>query len=317
MGKLWGFGTSAIDFRIITADYGDNYRDKLLAQHTFCLGGGAVSNCLVQASRLGGKVGWLGKLGDDILADKIIDMLESENINCSYVIRTKEECSPFNIAIYAGEQKRRIGGFLLPNSLATLKEKDLNLFINPMSADDWLAIEIGEIPVRHCIALAQKAKHRGVHIALDVDLDPIMQCCSNKDEINKLFKYADLLIPNINSLSTLYKENNPVSLCNVLYEKYRVPVVVTAGSSGAYYVDKNGQHGHQPAMPVEAKDTVGAGDAFHGGLLYALTEGKSLSDSVLLGTACAAINCTVFGAREGMPNMEQVEKEFKLYGKLQ
>jgi len=316
MGKLWGFGTSAIDFRIITADYGVNYRDKLLAQQTLCMGGGAVANCLVQVSRLGGKVGWIGKLGDDLLADKIICMLESEGINCSYVIRDKEEFSPFNVAIYSGEQKRRVGGFLLPNSLAKVSDENINYFISPMSSGDWLAIEIGEIPIEACVRLAQKAKQRGVHIALDVDLDPIMQCQSTKEEIDKLLGCADLLIPNINSLATLFKENNPVSLCNELYEKYCVPVVITVGSDGVYYIDENGQYRHQPAMPVEVKDTVGAGDAFHGGLLYAITEGKTLSDSVLLGTACAAINCTAYGAREGMPNIKQVVKEIELYGKL-
>ncbi len=315
MSKLWGFGTSAIDFRIITADYGIDYRDKLLAQQTICMGGGAAANCLVQASRLGGNVGWIGKLGNDIIADKIIEMLESENINCSHIIRTKEECSPFNVAIYSGEQKRRVGGFLLPNSLSKVNDDDLDYFIKPMSAGDWLAIEIGEIPVKYCIALAQKAKQHGVHIALDVDLDPIKQCQSNKEEIDKLFKCADLLIPNINSLSSVYNESNPVSLCNILYEEYRVPVVITAGSDGAYYIDDDGQHGHQSAMPVEVKDTVGAGDAFHGGLLYAISDGKALSDAVLLGTACAALNCTVFGAREGMPDINQVTKEIKLYGK--
>lgn len=316
MSKLWGFGSSAIDFRIITADYGIDYRDKLLAQQTICMGGGAVSNCLVQVARLGGKSGWIGKLGDDLLGDKIVDMLEGENVDCSYVIRSNEECSPFNVAIYAGEQKRRVGGFLIPNSLAKLNDKDLEFFIKPMLSTDWLAIEIGEIPVEYCIKLAKKAKKHGVHIALDVDLDPIMQCRSTIEEIYEMFKCTDLLIPNINSLSSLFKENDPVKLCKVLYEKYCVPVVMTAGSDGAYYIDESGYLGHQPAMPVNVTDTVGAGDAFHGGLLYAITEGKTLSYSVLIGTACAAINCMAQGARGGMPDMKQVIKEIELYGKL-
>ncbi len=311
MKKLWGFGTGAVDFRIITADYGENYRDKLVAQQILSLGGGAAANCLVQASRLGGRVGWIGKLGRDRVGEQVVELLTSEGVDCSNVVYSQTEASPFNLAVYAGEGRRRIGGFLLPNSLATLTDEEICGFAEAMRVGDWLMIEIGEIPVSHCITLARLAKERGVNIALDVDLDPVFQCKATAEEVKQLFSLADLLIPNINSLKSMYDIKEPEILCKTLFLDYNAPVVITAGDKGAYFVDKGGELRHSKALEVQVADTVGAGDAFHGGLLYGLTCDKTLMEAVNIGTACAAINCTVFGAREGMPDLAGLEKEME------
>ena len=311
MGKLWGFGTAAVDFRITTADYGEGYKDKLLAQDIGCFGGGAAANCLVQSARLGCAVGWLGKLGHDTIAQRIIALLGSEGVDCRHVVYSDTETSPFNVAIYAGEQKRRVGGFLLPNALSSLTDDELQGFAAAMTAGDWLAIEIGEIPLISCLRLAQLARECGVKVALDVDLDPIRQCGGDRETVAALLAAADLLIPNVCALRSLYDETDPAVLCRLLYAQYGVPTVITAGGDGAYYVDRGGQLAHQAALPTDVKDTVGAGDAFHGGLLCGLSEGRPLDEAVLLGTVCGALNCAAFGAREGMPDRAGVQAFLK------
>jgi sugar/nucleoside kinase (ribokinase family) len=125
MAVVYGFGSAAVDFRIRTADYGDLYKDKLLAQTWAEMGGGAVANFLSQVSRLGVKTAFLGKLGNDVIGKRIIELLEKENVDCSGIIVSDEFCSPFNVAVYSGLEMRRRGGFLIPNSLAKLTEEDI------------------------------------------------------------------------------------------------------------------------------------------------------------------------------------------------
>ncbi|MBQ4298376.1 MAG: carbohydrate kinase, partial [Clostridia bacterium] len=72
MATVYGFGTAAVDFRIRTADFGDLYKDKLLAQTCAEMGGGALANFLSQVSRLGGRTAFLGKLGRDPMGEKIV-----------------------------------------------------------------------------------------------------------------------------------------------------------------------------------------------------------------------------------------------------
>lgn len=60
------------------------------------------------------------------------------------------------------------------------------------------------------------------------------------------------------------------------------------GEEGAVYADCEGHKGVCRAMKVDVKDTTGAGDSFCAGVASGLTYGKSLQDSVEIGTRLAA-----------------------------
>lgn len=71
--------------------------------------------------------------------------------------------------------------------------------------------------------------------------------------------------------------------------KAEIPaLVVTMGEEGAVYADCEGHKGVCRAMKVDVKDTTGAGDSFCAGVASGLTYGKSLQDSVEIGTRLAA-----------------------------
>lgn len=298
--KIFGFGTAAIDFRITTAEMGSGYKEKLLAQKTEVFGGGATANCLVQVVRLGGNAYWLGKLGDDWIAKKILEQLEREGIRCSGAIQDPDSCSPFNVAIYAGENKRRIGGFLLPNSLSNLKKEDIEVFCSQIEEGNWIIVEIGEVPLDWTLEFCMAAKACSAKIMIDVDLDPIRQCLGSNEIIQRIFNCAEILVPNRSTVEPMYPDLPPGKLVEKMAREYGTIVVVTAGEDGAYYSRQGSSFVHKQAVQVEVVDSVGAGDAFHGGLLFALSEGLSLEDAVELGVRCGTENCKAFGARTGM-----------------
>lgn len=70
-------------------------------------------------------------------------------------------------------------------------------------------------------------------------------------------------------------------------------MVVTLGSRGAVYADRNGDSGFFPAHKVTVRDTTGAGDAFCAGVAMGLTYGKNMRESVEIGTRLAASVITV------------------------
>ena len=70
-------------------------------------------------------------------------------------------------------------------------------------------------------------------------------------------------------------------------------MVVTLGSRGAVYADRNGDRGFFPAHKVTVRDTTGAGDAFCAGVAMGLTYGKNMRESVEIGTRLAASVITV------------------------
>jgi ribokinase len=82
-------------------------------------------------------------------------------------------------------------------------------------------------------------------------------------------------------------------------------VVVTMGAAGAVAVWAAGAL-RVPAFPVEAIDTVGAGDAFSGGLAACLAGGAPIEDALLVASAAGGLTCTRRGAVDAMPTRVEV-----------
>jgi sulfofructose kinase len=83
-------------------------------------------------------------------------------------------------------------------------------------------------------------------------------------------------------------------------------VVVTRGDRGCEVWTSEACFA-APGLQVQAVDTTGAGDAFHGGFIYAMLEGWDLGRVATFANAVAAINCQTLGGRRGLPTLDQVE----------
>jgi sugar/nucleoside kinase (ribokinase family) len=81
---------------------------------------------------------------------------------------------------------------------------------------------------------------------------------------------------------------------------------VTKGGAGAWWLHQ-GRGGHEKAFPVEAIDTLGAGDVYHGAFALALGEGQDLAAARRFSAAAAALKCLRFGGIAGSPARSEVE----------
>jgi sulfofructose kinase len=82
-------------------------------------------------------------------------------------------------------------------------------------------------------------------------------------------------------------------------------LVVTMGDQGASALDGD-RYYHEPAFPVHAVDTTGAGDVFRGGFIYALVHGQPIDEALRIANAAAAVSCTRLGALNGVPTLAEV-----------
>jgi pseudouridine kinase len=89
-----------------------------------------------------------------------------------------------------------------------------------------------------------------------------------------------------------YSEKTPEELRDIIgtnVNKANIPaMIVTIGERGAVYATMDGEKGICPARNVQVKDTTGAGDAFCAGVSIGLTYGKTMAESVEIGTHLAA-----------------------------
>ena len=87
-------------------------------------------------------------------------------------------------------------------------------------------------------------------------------------------------------------------------------VLITLGGRGVYIATKEKRE-IIPAYHVEAIDTTGAGDAFNGGLVAALAEGKDLWEAAGFANALAAVAVQRLGTTPAMPTREEIEQFIK------
>jgi sulfofructose kinase len=80
---------------------------------------------------------------------------------------------------------------------------------------------------------------------------------------------------------------------------------VTLGDQGYSWREQSGE-GHVPAFSVNATDTTGAGDAFHGTFALLLAEGVAVGTRVRMAAASAALKCTRLGSRAGLPSRSEL-----------
>ena len=78
-------------------------------------------------------------------------------------------------------------------------------------------------------------------------------------------------------------------------------VAVTLGSDGVVWSDDESPR-RTPAYPVEAVDTLGAGDVFHGAFALGVAQGRPIDDIVRWSAASAAVKCSRAGGRVGFPS---------------
>ena len=304
--KLYGFGSACVDYRIHIPDMGKNYTDKVMADDIVELGGGACANCLVQAARLGGDCTYLGKLGQDPQSDAIKKLLSDEKVSIELQKAGKSTLSPMNIAVYKGVENIRLGGYLLPNSLGSITCEEAAKLAAKMEEGSSVMVEIGEIPLKSVLIFMKVAAKKDIRIFVDVDLDPVKQCRAPFELFEEILTYADVIIPNYNAVRDLYKVNNRSYLAAHLSVKLKKTVIVTAGDRGVYYCENGNGAKHILADDIKVNDTVGAGDSFHGSLMYAMAIGCDIEESIRFAIKCSQLTCMGYGSRASMPYMPEV-----------
>jgi ribokinase len=101
--------------------------------------------------------------------------------------------------------------------------------------------------------------------------------------------------------------SGPTSFCRAVARKFAVATIVTLGRRGAVATIGNVRH-VVPAPPIDAVDTVGAGDAFVGSLACALDAGASWRVALARAVAAGSLACSAHGAQSALPARTAIER---------
>ena len=159
------------------------------------------------------------------------------------------------------------------------------------------------------------AQYKVIDIAhaagVKVVLNPAPACEIPEDVIGKI----DIVTPNETEAQVLTgvevkTREDAERAAKVFFDKGVKNVVITMGALGAFASD--GQKSELlPRLKVDAIDSTGAGDAFNGGFLMALSEGKDLFTALRYGNATGALSVTKLGTAPAMPHRAEIDAMVK------
>jgi sugar/nucleoside kinase (ribokinase family) len=269
---------------------------KTQAQAFFSVNGGCAANAAVAIARLGGRATLAGPLGgpagEDSNGDRVLAALAREGVDCSGCVRVSGIASPLSAIFIDARGERMIVTYRDARIANTIPADPIGLIA---SADAVLADNRYPDFVRPVL---QASRTRGITTVLDADKPTAL------DE--DLFQIATHVIFSGECLrATTGIENLAAGLASVaaMTEAF---LAVTDGPRDVLWLEGR-ELRRSPVFPVNAIDTLGAGDAFHGAFTLALAEGYDVVAALRFAAAAAGLKCTRLGGSTGAPTRAEVE----------
>jgi len=262
--------------------------EKIRSFDHFTVGGGMAANASVAAARLGAATSFWGRGGEDAAGHEMRDALAREGIDVR------------NFRLFAGGRSS-VSGILVDAS----GERQIVNFRGSFPVEaDWLPLDdvAGASAVladprwpEGAVALFGKARAVGVPTILDADM-------ADADVFERLLPLTDHAVFSEPALTAFLGSASDDTLKQIT--RYRCPIAaVTRGHAGVswYEGDKLNRRG---AYAIDAVDTTGAGDVFHGAYAFAIGGALGVADAMSFASAAAAIKCTRASGRSGIPTFD-------------
>lgn len=282
MKRVVGLGANVLD-TLIRCQRFPTEDKKTRAEEIVRVGGGPVGNALVVMSRLGVKSEVIGAFADDAEGKQILSELRSFGVLTDRATILSGKSSFVSYILLSEEAQSRTCLY----DRGTVDDDPANLNLTAIDSADILHLDGNHM--KSALCAAKYAKEKGVKVSLDAG--------GVYAGIEELLPFVDILVPSAEFAMALTKAPDAKSAIKKLFETYAPDIlVVTDGANGGYYCE-GGKIFHYDSIRVEAKDTNGAGDTFHGAFIAAYLDGMGVADACRFASAVAAYKCQFVGAR--------------------
>lgn len=262
--------------------------------------GGSPFNTAVALGRLGIDTGFLGGISTDFFGDMLISHLENNHVDSSYIFRSQ---APTSLAFVSPETKEKETSyqFYMDDTAATLLRPDDIPRSFPSSVEALLfgSTALATEPIATTlINLMQKESGRRL-ITLDPNIRPslISDPETFRDRFSTFLECADVVKISLSDIAWLFPSTNWRDFSQMCLGHGVSVVFVTDGGTGAWGVTNKHQI-FSESKRINIKDSIGAGDSFHAGMLTQLSRLEKLS-SASIGTLTVSNleDCLHFGSR--------------------
>ncbi|WNS79072.1 ribokinase [Domibacillus sp. DTU_2020_1001157_1_SI_ALB_TIR_016] len=285
---------------VATTDQYPVHGDTVLGHSMQMFSGGKGANQATACAKLGKQVQLIGAVGRDAFGQEVIRTLTENNVDISLLTYTESQAT--GCALVTIDKTAENTMLVIKGANDELREEDIIGKFKDVEAGSVLLIQM-EIPSKTILQAVKLAKEKEMFVILD----PAPAAGVTIEAL----QYADVITPNaqetyeltgikIDSIESAYKAG--------VYFDHQLGVsnsIIKLGSKGALVYQKGKTFFVDP-IPVQAVDTVGAGDSFAGALACAVAEGEALESAAQFAAVVAAMKVTKPGAQKGLPTLEEV-----------
>lgn len=275
---------------------------------------GAETNVAIGLARLGLRVGWGSRLGDDSFGHYLLASMQAEGVDCSHVQCVSGEKTGMMLKGRVLDGSDPPTEYYRAGSAASRMGHE---HVDPawlQGARHMHATGVFAAISRNCLEASRHAMQRmrasGRTVSFDPNLRPALwpSIEAMRTTINALAAEAHWVFPGLAEGRLLTGEETPEAIARFYLDQGARIVAIKLGDRGAWFTDGT-QSSQVAAWPVDrVVDTVGAGDGFAVGVISGLLEGLPLEQAVTRGVWIGARAVQVLGDTEGLPTRAQLQK---------
>jgi sulfofructose kinase len=282
-------GHAAYDL-IFCVDHHPAADEKSFASSLVSGGGGPACSASVAAARLGCKAAFAGYLGKDFHGEKQFRQLNEEGVITDYIVRG-DSPTPLSVILVKSDGARSVINYKGDTRILNRDSIDFG------GCRPEVILFDGHEPL-----LSEKL----LGIAQKQSIPTVLDAGSVHPGTRALIRKVDYVVASQRFAADYTGESREEPALKKLGAECSC-VVITLGKKGLVW-KKAGETGHLPAFPVNAVDTTGAGDAFHGAFAAGLVMGKEWNDLHTFASAAGALCCTGYGGSLSMPRLQEVNE---------
>lgn len=271
--------------------------------------GGAESNVAIGVARLGGSAAWIGRVGDDVAGRRIVRELRAEGVLVRAQVDSdagtgammKSEIAPGRTAV----QYWRTGS---AGSRLARTDVDVDLVSAAQLVHvTGITAALSASARDAVVAAIDAASQADVPVSFDVNHRPSLWRGSDPRPLyRELAASARFVFAGRDEGALLVGEGSDEEIVDRLAARGTTTVALKLGAEGTIVLHE-GQLIRQPAIPIDPRDTVGAGDAFVAGFLAEWMRAEPIEDCVRSAVSAGAFACLGWGDWESLPDRRQLD----------
>ncbi len=271
--------------------------------------GGAELNFAIGCARLGLKSKWASRLGGDEFGRVIYNFARGEGVDMSDVQFVKDYPTSLNFKEIREDGSGKTFYYRYQSPILTMEPEDITeemfegIDVIHLSGV-FLAIDPKNLLIAQQVL--KLAKQLGIPVSFDPNIRlKLWSLEQAQAAYMEIFPYVDILLTGLDEIEMIMGDSSDQSLVECARRFQINQLVIKDGGNGARVFVENTWH-KKEAFSVNPIDTVGAGDGFDAGYIYAYLHDYSPEESLHFANGVGALVTTVSGDNEGLPYLDEV-----------